>query len=639
MVKAKVLPIVFTAFAVTIGAAVYTGSETYSAAAVSEDLTVTTVSDGEGLAIEGGTVTGFQVPSGVEGYFRVVVPSNVTAIAAGAFDASDNAQLSEYFLGIEIPATVTSIAADSFIDCKNLIEVCYENVDIGVADSGLYANAISRITSASDISLHVAADGTENYLFVRDGDEASTEWVLVDHAGTKTELTLPAPTVCNANCTSYSVYNDAFAGSNITSLTVPEAVTALGERAFSGSALTAITLNEGLKTIGSQAFDNTQISSVTFPASLETIADHAFDSCAQLSDVTFAERTGAVMVDRYAFAYCTAIKKITLPAKTTVRQYAFSGCNALMWVYVGEGSQFINTAAGEVDAPFFPQNANVSIVFGSANEYNRVISSPQGATFKNNHLSSATYYVNVNCYVGDSEQPVVYKRLHGENFNYVCDEKTGFWNTDTLYSALPVQAENYSQTVWYKDRALSEKVSWEQVNQMLSTQAAIDLYCYQTVTAPVLPAEPATWVYNGDVSYDINNLSEVLKALGSDSVYSEQQLAALGFDVVYTDSNSNVADKPASISQNGVYSVTVTLNPEYGTWVSPVASTITVNVDTGSFNTVLIVLSIIGAVAVVVTVSTAVIRKRVLAKNKKKKISSREAMEKYNAVVGSSSTK
>lgn len=89
----------------------------------------------------------------------------------------------------------------------------------------------------------------------------------------------------------------------------------------------------------------------------------------------------------------------------------------------------------------------------------------------------------------------------------------------------------------------------------------------------------------------------------------------------------------------GVYSLTLTLNPDYGTWAQTVSPTVTVNVNTRGFNVVLIVFLVIGILAVVTVVVTAIIRKKVQERNKKKQLTQKEVLDKFRAVGGETDLK
>lgn len=76
---------------------------------------------------------------------------------------------------------------------------------------------------------------------------------------------------------------------SITSIRIPEEITAIGQNAFCYcKALAEVTLPSGLKTIGSNAFYQCPaLTTVTIPASVTSVSFNAFAYCTGLTEVTF----------------------------------------------------------------------------------------------------------------------------------------------------------------------------------------------------------------------------------------------------------------------------------------------------------------------------------------------------------------
>ena len=393
---------------------------------------------------------------------------------------------------------------------------------------------------------------------------------------------------------------DADSLSGNVKVVVPDGVTSIGENALrrqdeQNYSIVEVELPASLTSIGNYAFTNTRISSVNIPANVTEIGEHAFHGCTSLTSVTFAKRTEALLIKVWSFAGCAALKTIDLPANTTVNQFAFDGCTSLLWVYVGAGANF-SSSAGNESVTYFPSNTQVAIVFSSAAAYNQALSRAD-QTFKNSHEAIATYVVNVNCYVGSDAK--------------------------------------YASTTWYSEKEFKNTVSYADVNALLNGASdEINLYCHETVLAPAFPEEPTSWVYSDDISYDINDKAQVLKALGCEQTFTDTQLAAMDFNVKFANEKGEPADTPDKIQGNGVYSVTITLNAAYGSWVQTVNPSLTVNIDTTGFNIVLIVFLVLGIIGMVATASTAIIRKKIQDRNKRKQISQKEILERYKAAGG-----
>jgi len=170
--------------------------------------------------------------------------SQLTSIGEDAFSYCES------LTSITIPDSVTSIGSFAFYMCNKLVEV-YNLSSLNIT-KGSYANgcvgyyALDVYTSASEKSkLWTNEDG---YIFYEDGDTC----YLVDYTGSETNLTLPES--CNGK--NYSINKYAFCDNDsLTSITIPDSVTSIGEDAFSYcDSLTSITIPDGVTSIGSSAF-------------------------------------------------------------------------------------------------------------------------------------------------------------------------------------------------------------------------------------------------------------------------------------------------------------------------------------------------------------------------------------------------
>ena len=112
----------------------------------------------------------------------------------------------------------------------------------------------------------------------------------------------------------------------ITSMTIPDSVTNLGEYAFNScEAMATATISSGVTSLGQGTFQNCgSLGSVTFRGPLASIGDYAFTSCGGLSGFTIP---GTVTnVGQYAF-YAAGLTNITIPAAvTSIGEAAFLFC-------------------------------------------------------------------------------------------------------------------------------------------------------------------------------------------------------------------------------------------------------------------------------------------------------------------------
>ena len=156
-----------------------------------------------------------------------------------------------------------------------------------------------------------------------------------------------------------NIDKDAFYGSSIEEINLPEALRVIDEGAFRSCnklksivipakvkvigasafsfcfSLSDIKLSEGIETIGEKAFENcTKISEITLPESLKHISSNAFSGCSLLSNINL-KSSKIETIESSAFDDCVLLKEAILP-NTLLRigPSAFNNCCSLKHVYV-----------------------------------------------------------------------------------------------------------------------------------------------------------------------------------------------------------------------------------------------------------------------------------------------------------------
>jgi hypothetical protein len=143
-----------------------------------------------------------------------------------------------------------------------------------------------------------------------------------------------------------SIGAEAFVFNKLTSVTIPNSVTYIGEWAFDSNQLTSVTIGNGVTFIGAGAFAGNKLTSVTIPNSVTSIGDRAFAGN-QLTGVTIPN--SVTSIEAWAFMN-NKLTGVTIPnSVTSIGEGAFEG-NQLTGVSIGSGVT-VNISWGHSSLP------------------------------------------------------------------------------------------------------------------------------------------------------------------------------------------------------------------------------------------------------------------------------------------------
>ena len=190
-----------------------------------------------------------------------------------------------------------------------VMEVCY-NQGWAASPSEMHASEAAKVTSIGNAFQGLGASNGYGY-----DDSSNTSFTFsFDEFKYFTGVT--------------SIVKDAFYGSNIVSITIPDSVTSIGGRAFYNcSSLTSITIPDSVTSIGGHAFSNCD--SLPVENNLR-YADTYLDGAVDRSLSTYTIKKGTKWIGEGAFIRCSSLTSITIPdSVTSIGDDAFKNCSKL----------------------------------------------------------------------------------------------------------------------------------------------------------------------------------------------------------------------------------------------------------------------------------------------------------------------
>lgn len=277
----------------------------------------------------------------------------------------------------------------------------------------------------------------------------------------------------------------AFERSAVTSVTIPDSVTAILDRAFANCfQLTNISIPNSVTSIGFSAFEHcTSLKSITLPSSLRNISMFLFHNCSQLTTIQIPDSVPSIQ--DYAFGNCISLETIHIPVSvTSIGNRAFAGCPSSMTVtYSGSKKQWdsitgkdellnIPLVCNKLEATFNPDNGDPTVTKFIDNDKNSKFAELVPEPTKENYTFAGWYNGNekfdfTTVPTGDVTLTAKWD-INQYTVQFVSDH--GSFADQTIEHGKPIdtdkltipEVEGYTFDDWYTDAAYSTKFDFTQ---------------------------------------------------------------------------------------------------------------------------------------------------------------------------------
>ena len=204
-----------------------------------------------------------------------------------------------------------------------------------------------------------------------------------------------------------TIGHGAFERSAVTSVTIPDSVTAILDRAFANCfQLTNISIPNSVTSIGFSAFEHcTSLKSITLPSSLRNISMFLFHNCSQLTTIQIPD--SVLSIQDYAFGNCISLETIRIPVSvTSIGNLAFARCpNSMTVTYSGSKKQWnkingkdellnIPLVCNKLEATFNPDNGDPTVTKFIDNDKNSKFTELVPEPTKENYTFAGWYNGN-----------------------------------------------------------------------------------------------------------------------------------------------------------------------------------------------------------------------------------------------------
>lgn len=244
------------------------------------------------------------------------IREGTSLIANGVFAWNDGLK------AIGIPESVVYIGSEAFYECTSLTDVYYYGDENGWNCINIEWD--NEYLTNANIHFNFNPNGTDGILYESNGSYAT----VIGYEGNKTDIVIAR--VYNGIPVSKIAAGAFKDNQNITSITIPDSVTTIGEYAFAGCGeINSITIGTGVTYIGNAAFENTSFyNAYIFDVAQWCQIDVSSWDCNPLSRANYLYLNGELLVNLVipegvtsiadsAFESCGTIETIVIPDSVT----------------------------------------------------------------------------------------------------------------------------------------------------------------------------------------------------------------------------------------------------------------------------------------------------------------------------------
>lgn len=271
----------------------------------------------------------------------------------------------------------------------------------------VFVNNKCTVCSFQQIASSTTVDGL---IFGLNDDNVS--YSLISY-GTSQDTEISIPSSYNGYPVT-AISSNAFANTNIVSITMPNTIKRIGRQAFAGCRnLTSVVLSENLEEIPSGCFNDSALISVAIPYGVKTIRDSAFSNCCNLEYISIPDSVKNIesnsfyycynlasisipdsveYIGSWAFYCCYKLESLIIPSSVKrIHSYAFYNCTAIKYLILSNGVKEIEGCAfascGALESVVIPESVyylSNSIFSGCSNLTSVIFEQTEGWYNENN---------------------------------------------------------------------------------------------------------------------------------------------------------------------------------------------------------------------------------------------------------------